>query len=56
MDSEILSPRRYVRDTNWLYRVDTLRTHDHRELELQLSFSLAFLCDAIKALSYAFTF
>ena len=49
-------PRRSVRDTNWMYRVDALQTHDHREMEVQLHHSLALLCNAIKALAYAFTF
>ena len=54
--AETWLPRCGVRGSDWLYRVDALRTHDHRKMEFQLHFALALLCDAIRALSYAFTF
>ena len=56
IEDEIQLPRRSVRDTNWMYRVDALRTHDHREMEVQVHHSLALLCNAVQALAYAFTF
>ena len=31
-------PRRSIRDTNWMYRVDALCIHDHREMELKLHY------------------
>ena len=56
VEEEVWLPRRSVRDTNWMYRVDALRTHDHREMEVKLHHSLALLCNALQALAYAFTF
>ena len=56
IQDETWLPRRSIRDTNWMYRVDTLRTHDHREMEVQVHHSLALLCNAVQALAYAFTF
>ena len=46
-------PRRSLRDTNWMYRVDSLRVHDHREMESLLSQALASLYNAVRALTYA---
>ena len=39
-----------------MYHVDALHTHDHHEIKVQVHHSLALLCNAVKALVYAFTF
>ena len=54
--AETWLPRRSVRDMNWMYGVDALRTHGHREMEVQLYQSLALLCNAVRALAYALSF
>ena len=56
IQDETWLPRHSVRDTNWMYRVAVLRTHDYREMEVQVYQSLALLCNAIKALVYTFSF
>ena len=48
-------PRRNLRETNWLYRVDTLRPHDNREMDLYLRLSQGLLFCTMKFIVYAFS-
>ena len=48
-------PRRNLRETNWIYRVDALRPHDNREMDLHLRLSQGLLCCTMKFIVYAFS-
>ena len=49
------SPRRRERDTNWMYRVDALRTHDTREMESYYEMSRWQLLQTMMLLVYVFS-
>ena len=49
------SPRRRVRDTNWMYRVDALRTRDTREMESYYDLSRQQLMQAMVLLVHVFS-
>ena len=49
------SPRRRVRDTNWMYRVDSLQTHDTGEMESYFDLSKTQLMQAMVLLVHVFS-
>ena len=53
--NEQLGIKSALRETNLLYRVDSLRTHDNREMDLYLRLSQGLLCCTMKFIVYAFS-